>query len=191
MRIAIYSGSFNPIHVGHQLLAGFLIKQNICDEVWFVVSPCNPLKKQSELIDEKMRMEMVKKAIGDDTHLKVSDVEFYMPIPSYSIDTLTKLSNENPQHQFLLIIGSDNAVIFNQWKNYRVILENYEVYVYPRRNYDINEAVRLYPEMKKLNTPFYDISSTEIRRMISQKKDASAWLHPSVMKYIFDNELYV
>lgn len=191
MRIAIYSGSFNPIHLGHQYLAGFLIKQNICDEVWFVVSPCNPLKKQSELIDEKIRLEMVKLAIGDEKRLKVSDVEFYMPIPSYSIDTLTKLSDENPQHQFLLIIGSDNAVIFNQWKNYRDILEKYEVYVYPRRNYDVTEAIRLYPEMKVLNTPYFDISSTEIRKMISQKKDASNWLHPSVMKFIVDNNLYI
>jgi nicotinate-nucleotide adenylyltransferase len=191
MRIAIYSGSFNPIHSGHQQLAGFLLQQNIADEVWFVVSPCNPLKKQSDLIDEHIRLEMVKLAIGEDVHLKVSDVEFTMPIPSYSIDTLTNLSTQFPQHQFILIIGSDNAVIFNQWKNYREILDKFEVYVYPRRNFDVSKAIFNYPEMKVMDTPYYDISSTEIREMIRKGEEVNDWLHPSVQKFISDNNLYI
>ena len=113
MNITIYSGSFNPVHNGHLALANYILEQNISDEVWFVISPCNPLKNQNELIDEYLRLDMVILAIKNQAGLKASDVEFTMPIPSYSIDTLNTLSTDFPTHTFSLLIGSDNALVFD------------------------------------------------------------------------------
>jgi len=190
MRIGIYSGSFNPIHLGHLQLAGYLIDNNVVDEVWFVVSPCNPLKNQEDLIDEYIRLEMVVFAIKDQKGIKASDIEFTMPIPSYSIDTLHELTLEYPNFQFKLIIGSDNALVFDQWKQYEKLLDEYPVLVYPRKGYDFAEVAQKYPQMQLLDTPFYDISSTQIREFIVQKKDVSQWLHPSVYQFIIENNLY-
>ena len=189
-RIGIYSGSFNPIHLGHQLLAEYLIDNKLVDEVWFVVSPCNPLKNQEDLIDEYIRLEMVVFAIRDQHGLKASDIEFTMPIPSYSIDTLHELSSQYPNFQFNLIIGSDNALVFDQWKEYKELLNEYPVLVYPRSGHDFAEVAHKYPQMQLLDSPYYDISSTQIRELIAQKKDVTKWLHPSVYQIIVDNNLY-
>jgi len=190
-RIGIYSGSFNPIHIGHQKLAEFLIENQIVDEVWFVVSPCNPLKKQYQILDEYIRLDMLMLAIQHKPEFKASDIEFNMPIPSYSIDTLHVLSNQFTDYQFYLIIGSDNALVFDQWKNYSQILQEYPVLVYPRMGYDFTLVSALYPQMKLLSSPLYDISSSQIRTFIAQKKDVTAWLHPSVFQYIIENNLYL
>lgn len=189
-RIGIYSGSFNPIHLGHQKIAEHLIENQLVDEVWFVVSPCNPLKNQSDLIDEYLRLDMLMLAIQNHPSFKASDVEFTMPIPSYSIDTLHELESQFSDYQFILIIGSDNALVFDQWKNHLQILDEFPVLVYPRRGYDFTEVADIYPQMQLLNTPFYDISSSLIREFIAQKKDVSSWLHPSVYQFIIDNNLY-
>lgn len=190
MRIGIYSGSFNPIHTGHTQLANYLVENNIVDEVWFVVSPCNPLKQHSGLLDEYLRLEMVLMAIKNYPHFKASDVEFCMPIPSYSIDTLRELNAQYPSHQFMLIIGSDNALVFDQWKDYNLLHSDFPILVYPREGYDFNEVADKYPRMKILNTPYFNISSTEIRASIKQKKDVTEWLNPSVAQFIAENELY-
>ncbi len=190
MHVAIYAGSFNPIHLGHQKLAEYLLEEKLVDEVWFVVSPCNPLKNQAELIDEFFRLDMVVQAIRDNDRLKASDVEFTMPVPSYTIDTLHQLCSLFPQHKFSLMIGSDNAVIFNEWKDYRKLLETYPVFVYPRTGFDFQTVAQKYPRMQLLNTPLYDISSTEIRAKIKDNQNASEWLHPSVLAYIQENHLY-
>lgn len=189
-RIGIYSGSFNPIHVAHLKLAEYLVDNQIIDEVWFVVSPCNPLKDQSNMLDEYIRLDMVMLAIQQHPKFKASDVEFTMPIPSYSIDTLQELSIQFPDYQFELLIGSDNALVFDQWKNYSKILDNYPVLVYPRRGFDFSEVAGEYPQMQLLNTPYFNISSTQIRDFIAQKKDVSPWLHPSVYQFIIENNLY-
>lgn len=190
MKIAIYSGSFNPIHLGHQKLAEFLIDKQLVDEVWFVVSPCNPLKNPDEQMDEFIRLDMVLAAISGKNQLKASDVEFTMPVPSYTIDTLHHLAKLYPQHQFALMIGSDNALVFDQWKNHQELLENYPVYVYPRKGYDFSTVAEIYPQMQILDTPYYDISSTQIREMIQQGEDVAKWLHPGVVAYIRENSLY-
>ena len=190
MRVALYFGSFNPVHIGHQKLAEYLVDNKLADEVWFVVSPCNPLKNQLDLIDEYLRLDMLMLAIQNHPNLKASDVEFTMPIPSYSIDTLHELESQFPDYQFVLIIGSDNALVFDQWKNHLQILDEFPVLVYPRRGYDFTEVADIYPQMQLLNTPFYDISSSLIREFIAQKKDVSSWLHPSVYQFIIDNNLY-
>jgi len=190
MQIAIYSGSFNPVHLGHTALAGYLTENHLADEVWFVLSPCNPLKEQKDLLDEYLRLDMLMLAIEGNQRFKASDIEFTMPIPSYSIDTLNKLREDYPEHNFKLIIGSDNALVFNQWKNYNELLNNYEILVYPRDGYDFEEVKSLYPQMKLLNTPFYNISSTEIRKNLAIRKDVNQWLHPKVLNFIDENDLY-
>lgn len=189
-KIGIYSGSFNPIHLGHQKLATYLIENQFVDEVWFVLSPCNPLKTQSDMLDQYIRLDMLMLAIQNQPHLKVSDVEFTMPVPSFTIDTLHVLTFQFPDFEFSLIIGSDNALVFDQWKNHTQILEEYPVLVYPRRGYNFEEVSEKYPQMLLLTSPYYDISSTEIRDSISQKKDVSCWLHPSVNQFITENNLY-
>ena len=162
----------------------------MADEVWFVVSPCNPLKKRADLLDEYIRLEMLLLAIKGNESLKASDVEFTMPVPSYTYDTLQVLRNQFPDCQFSLIIGSDNALVFQQWKNFRQILNEYPVYVYPRSGYEFKEVAEQYPQMKLLSTPLYEISSTEIRDNIRKKKDVSQWLHPDVYTFIRENEFY-
>jgi len=189
-RVGIYSGSFNPIHVGHQKLAEYLIDTKLIDEVWFVVSPCNPLKRQEDLIDEYLRLEMLLMAIRPQPCFKASDIEFTMPVPSYSIDTLHELSLQYPDFQFSLIIGSDNALVFDQWKDYTRLLNEYPVLVYPRHGYDFKSLSGKYPQMQLLDSPYFDISSTQIRDDIKQQKDVSLWLHPSVFQFIIENNLY-
>ena len=189
-RIGIYSGSFNPIHVGHLKLAEYLVDNDLVDEVWFVVSPCNPLKKQEEVLDEYVRLEMLLLAIRNQPGFKASDIEFNMPVPSYSIDTLHELSSQYPDFQFYLIIGSDNALVFDQWKDYTQLLDEYPVLVYPRHGYVFDQVAGLYPKMQFLQSPYFDISSTLIREYIVQKKDVSQWLHPLVFQFISENNLY-
>ena len=189
-RIGIYSGTFNPIHLGHQKLAEYLIENQFVDEVWFVVSPCNPLKKKSEIIDEYIRLDMLIMALQNQPYFKTSDIEFKMPIPSYSIDTLGLLSSQYPNFQFSLIIGSDNALVFDQWKDYQLILKHYPILVYPRDGYDFSVVAAKYPQMQLLSSPLYDISSTQIRDFIANKKDVTHWLHPCVYQFIIENHLY-
>jgi len=189
-KIGIYSGSFNPIHIGHQKLAEHLVENQIVDEVWFVVSPCNPLKNQAELIDEYIRLDMLMLVIQNQMKFKASDVEFCMPVPSYTIDTLHVLTSQFPDNQFYLLIGSDNAIVFNKWKNHKQILQEYPVLVYPRKGFDFAIVSDLYPQMKLLSTPIYDVSSTQIRNYLENKKDVSHLLHPSVLQFIMDNNLY-
>ncbi len=191
MKIGLYFGSFNPIHIGHSNLAEYLIDNKLVDEVWFVVSPCNPLKKRAELLDENIRLKMVELAIASKSQLKASNAEFHLPIPSYTIDSLHYFTNTYPQHNFSLLIGSDNALVFDKWKNHPDILDHYPVWVYPRFGYDFEIVADIYPQMQLLSTPFYDVSSTEIRALIAQNKDASKWIHPSVYQYILENKLYL
>lgn len=188
--VAIYSGSFNPVHIGHVKLAEYLTENQLVDEVWFVVSPKNPLKEQSELLDEYLRLDMLILAIRKNPTLKACDIEFTMPIPSYTIDTLHELTTQYPDICFSLIIGSDNALIFDKWKNHRQILNEYPIWVYPRKGYNFRKVADSYPEMKLLDTPYYDISSTQIRDGIAKKQDVSKFLHPDVSHFIFENDLY-
>jgi len=190
-RIGIYSGSFNPIHIGHQKLGEYLIDNKLVDEVWFIVSPRNPLKEKEAIIDEYIRLDMMMLAIQQQKYLKVCDIEFTMPVPSYSIDTLHELTTFYPSFQFVLVIGSDNALVFNQWKDYKQILKEYPVLVYPRHEYDFALVEGIYPQMQLLQSPYFDISSTQIRDFIAQKKDVSQWLHPSVYQFIIENNLYL
>ena len=188
--IALFFGSFNPVHTGHTQLAEYLINNGIADEVWFVVSPCNPLKNQADLLDEYIRLDMLILAIQHHPKFKACDIEFDLALPSYTINTLHALSAQYSDNQFTLLIGSDNALVFDQWKNPQQILTEYPVLVYPRCGYDFAEVSSLYPQMQLLDTAYFDISSTQIRAALAQKKDVTQWLHPSVYTYIVENELY-
>ncbi|MHB9056371.1 MAG: nicotinate (nicotinamide) nucleotide adenylyltransferase [Paludibacteraceae bacterium] len=189
--IGLFLGSFNPVHLGHTNLAEYIFQFSGVDEIWFIVSPRNPLKEQAELIDEHLRFKMLQLATEDRDYLIPSDIEFDLPKPSYTINTLKTLSERYPEDNFILLIGSDNMYIFDQWKDYKTILEDYSVVVYPREGYPYEEYEETYPDMQILEeAPLFGISSTEIRQLIEEKKDASRWLHPEVYQFIVENNLY-
>ena len=189
--IGLFFGSFNPIHLGHTNLAEYIFRFSGVDEIWFIVSPRNPLKEQSELIDENLRVKMLQLATGDKDYLVASDIEFDLPKPSYTIKTLKTLSEIFPEDDFILLIGSDNMQIFDQWKDYQTILDDYSVLVYPREGYPYEEYEERYPEMQILEeAPFFDVSSTQIRELIKNNQDVSHWLHADVYQFIKENNLY-
>lgn len=189
--IGLFFGSFNPIHLGHTQLAEYIFEYSGVDEIWYIVSPRNPLKEQSELIDEHLRLRMIEIATEDKDYLKVSDIEFDMPKPSYTINTLHALSEKYPEDNFILLIGSDNMQIFDKWKDYQTILEEYSILVYPRKVFDYEPFEEIYSDMQILEeAPFFEISSTEIRELIKNNQDASQWLHPDVYQFIKENNLY-
>ena len=189
--ICLLFGSFNPSHLGHTNLAEYIFRFSGVDEIWFIVSPRNPLKEQSELIDENLRLKMLQLATGDKDYLVASDIEFDLPKPSYTIKTLNTLSEIFPEDDFILLIGSDNMQIFDQWKDYQTILDDYSVLVYPREGYPYEEYEERYPEMQILDeAPFFDVSSTQIRELIKNNQDVSHWLHADVYQFIKENNLY-
>jgi nicotinate-nucleotide adenylyltransferase len=187
LKIGLYFGSFNPIHVGHLIIADTLYDRSDLDEVWFVVSPQNPLKKRQSLAHEHDRLRMVELAIDGNFHFRASDVEFRMPRPSYTIDTLTYLSEQYPQHQFCLFLGSDNLGQLKKWKNYEQILEHYKILVYPRPG---DPKLLEHPSIQLIEAPLLDISATFIRKSIQENKSVRYLLPETVSDYIRDKKLY-
>ena len=177
MKIGIYGGSFNPVHFGHVGLAKWVIENTDLDELWMLVSPNNPLKPAGILAPEEERLEGVREAIKDIPHVKASDFEFHLPRPSYTANTLRELQKTYPEHEFTLVIGEDNIAIFDQWREYEYILENFRIFVYPRNlsgeaglsaKRSFSEAVCQAKPVKEIRylseAPTFDISSTAIRR---------------------------
>lgn len=169
MKVGIYGGSFNPIHNGHIALAEAFLRQAELDEVWFMVSPQNPLKANARLLDDKIRFKMVQKVLRHKRNLIACDYEFHLPKPSYTWDTLQRLSNDFPQHQFTLLIGSDNWTAFDRWYHHEDILQNYKIVIYPRLGDEIGKN-ELPDSVSLLNAEFINISSTEIRERIANGK---------------------
>lgn len=169
MKVGIYGGSFNPIHNGHIALAEAFLRQAELDEVWFMVSPQNPLKANARLLDDKIRFKMVQKVLRHKRNLIACDYEFHLPKPSYTWDTLQRLSNDFPQHQFTLLIGSDNWTAFDRWYHHEDILQNYKIVIYPRLGDEIDKN-ELPNSVSLLNAEFINISSTEIRERIVNGK---------------------
>lgn len=183
LKTGIFSGSFNPIHVGHMALANYLCEYEGLDEVWFLVSPQNPLKTQSELWSDELRLHLVKLAIDDYPHFRASDFEFHLPRPSYSVHTLEKLRQSYPEREFQLIIGADNWACFDRWfQPERIIAEN-QILIYPRPGFPI-EKDKLPKTVRLVDSPLFEISSTFIRQALSEGKDIRYFLHPEVWKYI-------
>ena len=185
MKIGIFSGSFNPIHLGHTRLAAFIRQQAGLDEVWLMVSPNNPLKSASGLMDEKLRYHLAQLATAELEGIRPSDFEFHLPKPSYTIHTLEQLTAAYPQHQFSLIIGSDNMAIFHEWKDWQRILALYPIIVYPREGDDIAALKQQYPMMHVIEgAPLLNISATEIRAHLQDDTLLREWLHPDVATYL-------
>jgi nicotinate-nucleotide adenylyltransferase len=189
LKIGLFFGSFNPIHVGHLVIANYVVEYAQIDQLWFVVSPQNPLKKKAGLLDDYQRLEMVHRAVGDDPRFRVSNIEFNLPKPSFTIDTLAYLNEKFPQHHFSIIIGSDNLESFHKWKNYEVILENYGIIVYPRPGFD-QAKIKISPNITIADAPFMDISSTFIRSAIKEGKNVSYFLPAKVWEYIDEMGFY-
>lgn len=190
IRTGIYGGSFNPIHRGHIELGNFICQHHYVDELWFVVSPQNPFKKQADdLLDDRKRLALAQAAVEEYPWLKICDVEFHMPRPSYMYKTLEKLTADYPNRQFVLIIGADNWLAFDRWAEYRTILERYEILIFPRTGSPI-DAGTLPKQVTLLPSPIIDISATEIRDIIRRGGDASALLPPAVWKLIRQEKDY-
>ncbi len=189
LKIGLYFGTYNPIHIGHLAIANYMVEYTDIDQLWFVVSPQNPFKKKSNLLDDYQRLEMVHLAVGEDPRFRVSNIEFSLPKPSYTVDTLAHLTEQFPNHHFSIIMGSDNLEFLHKWKNIDVILENYGIIVYPRPGFD-PENFALKSSFTIANAPLMDISSTFTRQAIKDGKDISHFLPPKVFQYIDEMNFY-
>lgn len=183
LKTGIYSGSFNPIHIGHLALANWLCEFEELDEVWFLITPQNPLKRKSDLLDDDLRLRMARAAIADYPKFKVSDIEFHLPQPSYTIDTLHTLSRTYPERDFFFIMGADNWTIFPRWRKHEEILREYPILIYPRKGFDIL-IPDAYPNVKKVDAPLMEISSTFIREAFRAGKDIRFFLPEGVRPYL-------
>lgn len=189
MKTGLYFGSFNPVHIGHMAIANHIAEFCNLDEIWFVVSPQNPLKEKAALLDDYTRLELVSLAIGDDPRFKTSSIEFSLPKPSYTINTLLHLKEKHPKHIFYLIMGADNYSTIHKWKNYREILDNYVIIVYPRPGIILTEE-NIPANVTITNAPLMEISSRYIRNAIKSKKNVRHFLPPAVFRYISEMHLY-
>lgn len=191
MKIGLYFGTFNPVHTGHLAIANHMAEFSDLEQVWLVVTPHNPHKKKSTLLDDHHRLQMVFLATEDYPKLKPSDIEFKLAQPNYTVNTLAHLHEKFPQHEFSLIMGEDNLNSLHKWKNYEVILQNHDIYVYPRVSHDVvDESLQNHPHIKKIDAPIMEISSTFIRESIKAGKDIRPLLPNKVWDYVAHNLFY-
>jgi nicotinate-nucleotide adenylyltransferase len=191
MKIGLYFGTFNPIHVGHLTIANHLAEYSDLDKIWFVVTPQSPFKKKSSLLDDRQRYEMVYRATEDYLKLEPSDIEFNLPQPNYTINTLTYLQEKYPNYEFALIMGEDNLKSFHKWKNYELILQNHDIYVYPRISEGkINTQFDKHPKIHKIDAPIMELSSTFIRKSIKDRKNVRPMLPEHVWEYLDEMNFY-
>jgi nicotinate-nucleotide adenylyltransferase len=188
MEVGLYFGSFNPIHVGHLIIANHVLSNSACKQIWFVVSPHNPLKESSSLLNEQHRLHLVRLAIDDEPNFKASNIEFSLPRPSYTIDTLTYLSEKYPQHTFSIIMGSDSLQNLPKWKNYEQILKHYKLLVYQRPN---TTSELQHENISMLQAPMLDISATYIRNCLKSKKSIKYLVPVAVAEDIAANNYYI
>ena len=188
MKIGLFFGSFNPMHVGHKIIASYMAEFSDLDNVMLVVSPQNPLKKKQSLLNKNHRLKIIRMEIQGNLKLTVSDIEFSMPQPSYTIDTLMKLKKKYPENQYALIMGSDNLQNFHKWKNYQQILENYLVYVFPRPGFAITETHENMHIVK--GVPQIEISASFIRSSIKEGKDVSYLMPEKAWEYTNEMQFY-
>ena len=191
MKIGLYFGTFNPIHIGHLIIANHFAENSDLDQVWMVVTPHNPLKQKNTLLDDYQRLHLVHLAIEDYPKIKPSDIEFKLSQPNYTVNTLIHLKERFPQHEFALIMGEDNLNSLHKWKNYETILENYSIYVYPRISTEVEKSdLENHKNVYKINSPIIELSSTFIRDNIKKGKNIAPMLPHKVWEYLDHNMFY-
>lgn len=191
MKIGLYFGTFNPIHVGHLIIANHLAENSDLDEIWMVVTPHNPLKKKAGLLEDYHRLYMIHLATENYPKIKPSDIEFKLPQPNYTINTLIHLKEKFPKHEFSLIMGEDNLKSLKKWKNYEIIVKDYHLYVYPRISEDtVPEEFINHPHIHKVDAPIVELSSTFIRNSIKEGKNIRPMIDTKVWEYIDHNLFY-
>lgn len=189
MKTGLFFGSFNPIHFGHMAIANYMVEYTGIEQLWFVISPLSPLKSGSSLLADYHRYELVNRAIGDDPRFKASNIEFKLPIPSYTIDTLTYLVDKYPEKLFMPIIGSDQLPNFHKWKNYELLINDYQFLVYPRPGFTEHPLLE-HGSFHLVSAPNMEISSTFIRQAISENKDIRYFMPAAVWQYIREMHFY-
>lgn len=190
LTIGLYFGSYNPIHIGHLAIANYMVEYTDIDQLWFVVSPQNPFKKKVNLLSDYERYEMVERAIQNDDRLRASNIEFNLPKPSYTVDTLAYLKDKHPNYDFRILMGSDNLESFHKWKNYETVVENYGIIVYPRPGFDRSKVQVIKNISIAEGAPLMEISSSFIRNATKEGKDMRHFLPPEVWKYIDEMNFY-
>ncbi|MFC1734369.1 nicotinate (nicotinamide) nucleotide adenylyltransferase [candidate division KSB1 bacterium] len=189
IKTGLYFGSFNPIHTGHLIIANHMVAFTDLNQLWFVVSPHNPLKEKKSLLADNHRLAMVKVAIDNDPRFRASDIEFGLPTPSFTIDTLIHLEETYPNRQFVIIMGSDSLATIDKWKNPQLLLENYTIYVYPRPDSD-GGPHRNHHNVKFIDAPLIEISSSFIRKALGDKRELRYMLPEKVYDYILEMHFY-
>ncbi len=191
MKIGILGGSFNPIHIGHAILANYITQYTDIEQLWLMVSPQNPLKSEISDSYDVHRLAMAELVASKCENVITSGFEFTLPKPSYTISTLEALTKKFPQHEFVLIIGADNWQYFNKWKDSDLILKNHDIYVYPRKGYEINIPDDLKDKVYSLDSPIVEVSSTFIREQLKDNRNMNFYLPQDVYKYILEKRLYL
>ncbi len=189
MRVGLFFGSFNPIHIGHLAIANYMIEFSSLKQIWFVVSPQNPFKNKANLLSEYHRLELVNRAIGDDHRFRASSIEFKLPQPSYTIDTIAYLKEKHPDHDFRIIMGVDQLASFHKWKNPDELRTQIGFTVYPRPGFTHHELLDS-KEFELIDAPLMEISSSFIRNAIKEGKDVKHFVHPAAWKYIDEMGFY-
>lgn len=189
-RIGLFFGSFNPVHVGHLIIAEYMATRTDLEQVWFVVSPHNPLKNRATLANDFDRLHMVQLAIDDNPRLRASNIEFSLPKPSFTIDTMVYLHEKYPQHQFSLIMGSDNLSGIKKWKNYEVLLQRYTIHIYKREETSVVEPLDVPADIRLYDVPMMDISSTYIRQSIASGLSIRYMVPEPVFQFLEGSRLY-
>ncbi len=191
MKIGLYFGTFNPIHVGHLIIANHMAEHSDLAQIWMVVTPYNPMKQKNTLLDDYQRLHLVQLATEDYPKIKPCDIEFKLPQPNYTVNTLAHLMEKYPQNEFSLIMGEDNLKSFHKWKNYEYILQHHDIYIYPRISAEEdNLALKNHPRIHKIDAPIVEISSTFIRESIKEKKNVQSLLPHKVWEYMDYNNFY-
>lgn len=191
-KVGLFFGSFNPIHIGHLILANYILENSDMNEVWFVVSPQNPFKDKKTLLNDHNRLDMVELALKNYPNIKASNVEFSLPKPSYTIDTLVYLNEKYPQYSFSLIMGEDNLKSLHKWKNADYLIKNYHIIVYPRIPEDEAKVTEYqqHENISLIKAPIIELSATEIRNMIKENKNVRPMLPPEVFEYLDGSSFY-
>ena len=188
MKIALYFGSFNPIHTAHLIIANHVMNETDIEKIWFVVSPRNPFKEESNLLNEYHRLHLVRLATEDDNRIKASDIEFGLPRPSYTATTLTYLAEKYPEHQFCILMGSDSFQNIHKWKNYEFIVNNYSIYVYLRPGFEVTNHVNA--DLRVLQAPLLQLSATQIRKYVGEGKSIRYMVPDKVLEEIERGNYY-